>query len=283
MRDIRRGEFRMSYDQRRKELDQQIAELRAKIAAGAGDVGTASYILRGDTALMDRAARAEQSAIEKAIQEAESEKQREFQAAQNQAARDNALKIAEMSRSSAKSPEVNLDKLQMDADIAQADYEDAVKKVDLNDRDSITRAKKAAIKFNYAQSQLPYFDKDVHIVSTEFNEDSPEIAKGKRISEAKKTMDALKNLKPNKWTNDQKSNYLAAYKVVEELEPESTIQYIVNLENKGSTTEQKNAAWKKSVADYDGKGTPPSGTENGFKDGKPVLIDKKTGKVLKYL
>ena len=103
----------MAYDQRRRELDQQIAELRAKIAAGAGDVGTASYILRGDTKLMDMAARAEQSAIDKiygadqaaierAIREAESEKQRAFQAAENQASRENAMKIAEMSRASVK-------------------------------------------------------------------------------------------------------------------------------------------------------------------------------------
>ena len=103
----------MAYDQRRRELDQQIAELRAKIAAGAGDVGTASYILRGDTALMDRAARAEQdaidrkyrsdqAAIERAIREAESEKQRAFQAAENKASRENTLKIAEMSRASVK-------------------------------------------------------------------------------------------------------------------------------------------------------------------------------------
>lgn len=108
----------MAYDQRRKELDQQIAELRAKIAAGAGDVGTASYILRGDTALMDRAARAEQSAIDKmygadqaaierAMREAESEKQRAFQAAENQASRENTLKIAQMNKDDAESRRID--------------------------------------------------------------------------------------------------------------------------------------------------------------------------------
>ena len=272
----------MAYDQRRRELDQQIAELRAKIAAGAGDVGTASYILRGDTTLMDRAARAEQSAIDAALREAESEKQRKFQEAENEANRQNTMKIAMMSRSG-KSDGPNIDKLQLDADIAKEEYEDATKKVDISDPDSVTRAKKAAIKYNYAMSQLPYFDKGVHTVSLEFDEDAPEIAKGKRIKSAKATVDALKNVDKKKWSDNDVALYNEALEILKRDDPDSVTQYEVILRNRPKTIQQRNSAWKKSVADYNGKGKPPTGTENGFEDGKPVLRDIKTGKILKYL
>lgn len=229
----------MSYDQRRKELDQQIAELRAKIAAGAGDVGTASYILNGDTKLMDMASRAEQSAIEKAIQEAENEKQREFQRVQNKAARDNALEIAKMNRADVESGKI---------DEYQKGYNNAsdlwtIAMEDLKKDPNNTTAKSAVVKW---QNEMDYYGKKLGMDTDAMKAErtlaqleQPKVGtqtSGQTVAENQKSFDEIMK---GPWNNATKAE--ATYKAMSNTDPSAQEVQLQSIKNKGLTYEEKKA------------------------------------------
>ena len=137
------------------------------------------------------------------------------------------------------------------------------------------------IKLNYAQSLLPYFDKDVHIVPTEFNEDATEIAKGKTIKSAKARLDALTKVDSSKWTEKDKAAYTEDLERLKELDPDSVTKYEVDLRKKPLTVQQRIAKRKREIDSYDWSSTEPDGTVDKYGSAGRGLYDKKTGKLLR--
>jgi hypothetical protein len=227
-----------------EDIDRDIAQVKAEIALrnkyeqGFNQpqtrVGWSSYIAAGDPNVM-KMYQDRENAYKNMM------KQQEFQAEQNDLNRKNAEKLANMSRGSNTNTPESYRRLQLDADLAQDEYDKAVKEVDKSKPETVLAAKKAARKLNFANSLLPYFDKETDLVSTEFNEDAPEILRRKKINSLKATMDAKNKLKPENWSDDDKIEYQEAYEALAELDPDSAKDYAVSLENKGDTEEQRNA------------------------------------------
>lgn len=227
-----------------EEIQADIARVKARMALKEQNqyrqpqsrVGWGSYIVSGDRGMLD-AYQNRENAWNTMME------QQMFQAEQNAKNRELQERLAKENREAeaAKKPD-NSAKAQLDADIAQAEYDDAIAKVDTDKPETVTAAKKAALRLNYANSQLPYFDKSVHVVSTEFNEDAPNIAKGKKIDYAKSILDPILSLDAKNWTNEQKAQYDAQKAVIDELAPELSKNYEVELKKKGETKESKELA-----------------------------------------
>lgn len=211
--------------------------------------GIANYVAFGDSSLLDRqlaeAAARRQMAVQQNFQAKESDLNRALQEriakmnANNSEADAAVLKAREASKS------------QLEADIAQAEYDDAISKVDLDKPETILAAKKAALKLNYANSNLPYFDKEVHTVSTEFKEDAPGVAKTKRVNNAVKYLDTITGVPTDRWSDDEVSNYEDQIDVLRNDAPELVKKYEVEMDKKGPSVEQRNKAKAKRKTEYD--------------------------------
>ncbi len=203
-------------------------------------VGWGSYIVDGDRGLLDayqgRESDWKKMMEQQEFQAAERALAQKFTEAENQKNRDLQERIANLNKND-KGKEVNQSKVQLDADLAQAEYDDAMAKLDLDNSATVLAAKKAALRLNYANSQLPYFDKSVHIVPTEFKEDAPGVAKTKKINYAKSVLDPIIGLPAKNWTDEQRAQYNEQKKVIDELAPELSKNYEVELTKKGGTVE----------------------------------------------
>lgn len=195
-------------------------------------VGWGSYIVSGDRGMLDQYQNRENNW--KTLQE-----QQLFNALENEKNRKLQEELAKLNKSNEQSSNTNYTKAQLDADIAQAEYDDAIAKLDMDKSETVTAAKKAALRLNYANSQLPYFDKSVHVVPTEFKEDAPNIAKGKKINYAKSILDPILSLPAKNWTDEQKAQYKEQKAIIDELAPELSKNYEVELTKKGGTVEDK--------------------------------------------
>jgi len=224
-----------------EEIQADIAKVKQRIASREQNqyrqpqsrAGWGSYIISGDRGMLD-AYQNRENAWNTMME------QQMFQAQQNAKNRELQKYLADENRKAeaAKTPN-NASKAQLDADIAQTEYDDAIAKVDIDKPETVTAAKKAALRLNYANSQLPYFDKSVHVVSTKFNEDAPNIAKAKKISYAKSILDPILNLPTKDWTIEQRAQYDKQKAVIDELAPELSKHYEVELTKKGGTVEDK--------------------------------------------
>lgn len=227
-----------------EEIQADIARVKARMALKEQNqyrqpqsrAGWGSYIISGDRGMLD-AYQNRENAWNTMME------QQMFQAKQNAENRKLQERLAKENRKAEADKTLNnAAKAQLDADIAQAEYDDAISKVDKDKPETVTAAKKAALRLNYANSQLPYFDKSVHVVPTEFEEDAPNIAKGKKIAYAKSILDPILKLDAKNWTNEQKAQYDEQKAIIDELAPELSKNYEVELKNKGGTKEDKDIA-----------------------------------------
>lgn len=130
-------------------------------------------------------------------------------------------------------------KAQLEADLAQAEYDDAVARVDMDRPETVTAAKKAALKLNYANSNLPYYDKEIHTVPTEFTADAPGIADTKAVNNAVTFLNTIKDVDRKRWTTQEAEEYEKQIGVLREKKPELVKQYEVAKANKGPTVDEQ--------------------------------------------
>ena len=216
------------------------------------------------------------------------QEQQKWQAEQNDLNRANQIKMVELSNQKAAN---NTDESiirarnQLNYDVAEAEYMDAVSKVDMSKPETVLAAKKAALKLNFNAQQLPYYDPKVHNVMTDFTEDAPGVARTKSIQSAKSRMDAIKKLKPNKWSDEQRQDYMDAYATLLELEPDSAKEYEVALLNKGKTSNQINteinAAIDSAITSGDQSKLPGGYTVRSFSDGRYIAKKGSNGNWIK--
>lgn len=203
--------------------------------------------------------------------------QEQFQSAENALNRQNTLDIALLNKQkSDQASLINPSKAQLDADIAQDEYDAAVKRVDMSKPETILAAKKAARKLNYANSLLPYYDKEVFPpVQTDFEQDSPEVAKTKRVDSAVALLNG--KLKKNKYLNADETEVNSAMDVLRADAPDLAEGYEASFSNKGPTKEKKDAAFNaqlgSAIQNRDKSQLPTGYTVRSF-GGQPFLAKK---------
>jgi len=221
-------------------------------------VGWASYVGTGDRGLLDmyqnREDQYNKMMKQQVFQAAEAALNRKLQEQENERNRKNAIEIAKLSKESAsddkrKVEDRERDKNLLAAELAQAEYDDAITKVDVDNPSTILAARKAAIKLNYANRNLPYFTDDPQsfTVSTEFKEDAPGVAKQKRINTATSYLDTLSGVPTKEWTDEQRAEYAKHIKTLEQDAPDLVQKYKVDMAKKGATTEEKERAEYKTL------------------------------------
>lgn len=276
------------------EIQAEIAKVKQEIAARdmyrqpQSQVGWATYVGTGDRGLLDayqnREDQYNKMMKQQAFQAAEAALNRKFQEAEAAKNRENALKIAGLSKEAGyndkiKAKQKEQEKESLAAEIAQAEYDDAITKVDLDKPETILAARKAAIKLNYANRNLPYYadDPQSFTVSTEFKEDAPGVAKQKRINTAVAYLDTLSGVPTKNWDDDQKAGYTKYIKTLEEDAPDLVQKYKVDMAVKGATTEERNAATNAAIANAISSNNPsllPNGYAKKSFNGKPYLAKK---------
>lgn len=235
---------RANYLQRRYDRVAQMGQNWGNAVQQSGKtIQDALYKIAGNYYEQDKLAAQQQFQHDEALKRAEEQlarqrEQEEWQAKQNELQRATTERIATMNANKGNPTDDAIIRArnQMNYDLAQAEYNDALARVDMSKPETITAAQKAAIKLNYNAEQLPYYNKDLFSVSTEFTEDAPAVARNKRIITAKATMDPILKLKPNNWTDEQRAQYVEAYNQLLEDSPDEAKAYEVALVNKGRTT-----------------------------------------------
>ena len=211
------------------------------------------------------------------------QEQQKFQAEQNALNRANQIELVKLSnqRSGNNVDESILQaRNQMNYDIAEAEYMDAISKVDMSKPETVLAAKKAALKLNFNAQQLPYYDPKVHNVMTDFTEDAPGVTRIKSIQSAKSRMDAIKKLKPSQWSDEQRQEYMDAYATLLDLEPESAKDYEVVLLNKGGTTGDAARGKQQYIANLN-SGKLKFDNKNKYGVKEEVIKDPTTGQWIK--
>ena len=257
------------------EIQAEIAKVKQEIATRdmyrqpQSRVGWASYVGTGDRGLLDayqnredqynkmmkqQQFQAAERALQQKFQEAEAARTRKFQEAENERNRENALKIASINKEDvasdkeiARAKAAAKDKLE--AEIAQAEYDDAINKVDLDKPETILAAKKAAIKLNYANRNLPYYadDPQSFTVSTEFTEDAEPVKINKSVNNAIQVLDPIVAAPQNQWTKDQRAAYNEAFEIIKKYRPELITKYQIEATKKGKPKEEKDAEYQAAL------------------------------------
>ena len=237
----------------------------------------ASYKHGDEQAQKQRDFTAEQAALRAKEAMERQNAQMDFQSAENALNRQNTLDIALMNKQkSDQASLINPSKAQLDAEIAQAEYDAAVKRVDMSKPETILAAKKAALKLNYANSLLPYFDKEVFTpVQSDFEQDSPEVAKTKRVDSAVAVLNG--KLKKNKYLNADETEVNSAMDVLRADAPDLAEGYEASFSNKGPTKEKQDAAFNAklgSAIENKNKSQLPAGYSVRSFGGQPFLAKK---------
>lgn len=231
------------------------------------DIGNAMFKIAGNYYDQDKIAQQQQfqaSEAEKRALEAmqRQKEQEEFQKLQNELNRKNTYDIALLNKETvAADKALERDraaaKLKLEAELAQAEYDDAINKVDLDKLETVLAAKKAAIKLNYANRNLPYYadSPETFTVSTDFKEDAKPVAIAKKVNNAIQVLDTIAAAPQNQWTKEQKQAYADAFTVIKEHKPELITKYQIEETKKGETNEvvtaQAKALKAKAQASYD--------------------------------
>lgn len=252
----------MAYiDDRIAELEQRIAEKKAyqRMHSPHKYASTWDYVAEGDRSGFDRmdaeemayrnmlAQQAQQNAILKA--------QQEFNAKENELNRQNALKLAKISRTGTSVSDIA--RIQKELELADADVQMTNDNLDINDPESVRNHRKAVLNRKYWATQMPA-EFGLEIKDYEYTEPTKSSSKV-IIRNAKKGLDALIKLDPNNWNNEQKALYNELMSQIPDEDPDKLL-YTVNLKNKGRTTEQREvdkasrkAEWEqgKKLSGYD--------------------------------
>lgn len=276
---------RMAYAQRDADIQRQMGQNWAN-AINQGAQGIAAGLntwnqqrIDQDKLAQQQQFQAEQRALERANELKRAQEQQKWQAEQNALQRASTEKIAAMNANKGNATDVALNRArnQMNYDMAQAEYNDALAKVDLSKPETVAAAQKAAIKLNYNAEQLPYYDRDLFNVSTEFTEDAPMVARNKAITSAKAIMDPILKLKPNKWSDEQREQYTAAYNKLLELDPDAAKTYEIALVNMGRTTGDNTRARTNYIQQLN-SGTIKFDPNNKYRIKEEIYRDPTTGK-----
>ena len=246
------------------EIQAEIAKVKQEIATRdmyrqpQSRVGWASYVGTGDRGLLDayqnREDQYNKMMKQQQFQAAEAALARKFQEAENERNRQNAKAIAAMNKEDVASDKAiakakAADKDRLEAELAQAEYDDAINKVDLDKPETVLAAKKAAIKLNYANRNLPYYTDDPQsfTVSTEFKEDAKPVAINKKVNNAIQVLDPIVNAPQKQWTDQQREDYKNAFEVIKQYKPELMTKYQIEETKKGASVEEKEREEHKSL------------------------------------
>jgi len=246
------------------EIQAEIAKVKQEIATRdmyrqpQSRVGWATYVGTGDRGLLDayqnREDQYNKMLKQQQFQAAEAALARKFQEAENERNRQNAKAIAAMNKEDAASDKAiarakAADKERLDAELAQAEYDDAINKVDLDKPETVLAAKKAAIKLNYANRNLPYYadDPQSFTVSTEFTEDAQPVAINKKVNNAIQVLDPIITAPQKQWTDQQREDYKNAFEIIKQHKPELITKYQIEETKKGASVEEKERAELKSL------------------------------------
>lgn len=276
---------RMAYAQRDADIQRQMGQNWAN-AINQGAQGIAAGLntwnqqrIDQDKLAQQQQFQAEQKAQEWANAIERAREQQKWQAEQNALQRQSTENIAMMNANKGNATDVALNRArnQMNYDMAQAEYNDALAKVDLSKPETIAAAQKAAIKLNYNAEQLPYYNRDLFNVSTEFTEDAPMVARNKEIASAKAILDPILKLKPDKWTDEQREQYVNAYNKLLELNPDAAKAYEIALVNMGRTTGDNTRARANYIQQLN-SGTIKFDPNNKYRIKEEIYRDPTTGK-----
>lgn len=243
------------------EIQAEIAKVKQEIATRdmyrqpQSRVGWATYVGTGDRGLLDayqnREDQYNKMIKQQQFQAAEAALARKFQEAENERNRENAKAIAAMNKEDAASDKAiarakAADKERLDAELAQAEYDDAINKVDLDKPETVLAAKKAAIKLNYANRNLPYYadDPQSFTVSTEFTEDAQPVAINKKVNNAIQVLDPIIAAPQKQWTDKQKEDYKNAFEIIKQHKPELITKYQIEETKKGKSKETIEAEYQ---------------------------------------
>ena len=243
------------------EIQAEIAKVKQEIATRdmyrqpRTQVGWASYVGNGDRGLLDayqnREDQYNRMMKQQQFQAAERALQQKFQEQENERNRQNAYNIAQLNKEYAlddkrKVEERERDKNLLAAEIAQAEYDDAINKVDIDKPETVLAARKAAIKLNYANRNLPYYadDPQSFTVSTEFTEDAEPVKINKTVNNAIQVLDPIVAAPKNQWTKEQKAAYNEALEIIKKYRPELLTKYQIEAKKKGKTTDEDEAAYQ---------------------------------------
>lgn len=275
-----------------EEIDRDIAQVKAEIALknkyeqGFNQpqtrVGWSSYIAAGDPNVL-KMYQDRENAYKNMV------KHQEFQAAENELNRQNAAKLAGMSRGSAEAAKIDeWTKALRNAEAVLSYYEGAVKK----DNDPALKRELAK-----ARSDVQYYRDKLGLSVPEKKEETPNsvsqtpespeasetTAEGASNAELDKQLDEVLR---GEWTNANRESanaILARY-------PRGSEAYNLAAEKirqKGDTKEEKaakaSAARKARIDAWDGSDESIPGTKVKIKGTKSQLIDTKTGDVLKEI
>lgn len=191
-------------------------------------------------------------AEKRALEALERQKQQEeFQKVQNELNRQNTMDIAKLNKDIAASDKEiergkEVVKSKLEAELAQAEYEDAISKVDLDKPETVLAARKAAIKLNYANRNLPYYadDPQSFTVPTEFKEDAEPVAIAKKVNNAIQVLDPIITAPQKQWTKEQKKAYADAFEIIKQYKPELITKYQIEETKKGKPKEDVEAAYQ---------------------------------------
>jgi hypothetical protein len=136
------------------------------------------------------------------------------------------------------------------AEIAQAEYDDAITKVDLDKPETVLAARKAAIKLNYANRNLPYYadDPQSFTVATDFTEDAEPVKINKEVNTATQVLEPIIAAPHDLWDEDQQAAYDKAFDVIKKYRPDLIPKYKIESDKKGATKEERNTAIKEAIA-----------------------------------
>lgn len=246
------------------EIQAEIAKVKQEIATRdmyrqpQSRVGWATYVGTGDRGLLDayqnREDQYNKMMKQQQFQAAEAALARKFQEAENERNRENALKIASMNKEDVASDKEiarvkAAAKERLEAELAQAEYDDAINKVDLDKPETILAAKKAAIKLNYANRNLPYYadDPQSFTVSTEFTEDAEPVKINKSVDNAIQVLDPIVAAPQNQWTKEQRDAYNEAFEIIKKYRPGLITKYQIEAVKKGKPKEEKDAEYKAAL------------------------------------
>ena len=209
-----------------------------------------------------QASEAEKSALRAMERQKEQE---EFQKVQNELNRQNTMDIAQLNRqntydiallnkeSAAADKELErakaIDKAKLEAELAQAEYDDAVSRVDIDKPETVIAARKAAFKLNYSNSNLPYYanNPQVFTVPTDFTEDAPQVAIAKKVNNAIQILDPIVAAPKKLWTKAQKQAYADAFAVIKEHRPDLITKYQIEEAKKGRPSDTLEAEYQAAL------------------------------------
>lgn len=204
-----------------------------------------------------------------------------FQAQQNDLNRQNTINVARENKANLDAGRI--DEYQKGYNNASAQWTIAME--DLKKDPNNTTTKAVVAKW---QNEMDYYAKklgrDVEAEKAErtlAQFEQPTVGtptSGQTVAENQKSFDEIMK---GQWNNATKAEAIS--KAMSNTDPSAQEVQLQAIKNKGLTSEEKKAGWNKAIAEWDGTGKEPAGTRSKIKGNKILLIDIKTGKVLKEI